>query len=342
AAALVLDQRNGTLEAQVAALPGGAGGHGVTAGNDVAPGAAPGARRGSSVDQSALEFPNGCGGFADDGREYVTVIRGGVLPPMPWLNVVANPDFGFTATEAGGGYAWSQNSQRNPITPWANDPVSDPPQEVLYVRDDEDGRLFTATAPPRCGDDGEYVARHGQGYSRFQHAEHAIELDLLQYVPVDDGLKISRLRLRNRSGRARRLSVTAFVQWALGPNGTRPAPFVATSLDDDTGALLATNAWRAEFGERVAFIDLLGRQQSHDGDRLGFLGCHGDLSTPVALRDGRPLAGRTGAGFDPCGALQASVELPAGGEDEIVLLLGDARDASAARELVRRYREADL
>src|SRR3546814_2780792 len=69
---------------------------------------------------------------------------------MPWLNVVANPDFGFTTTEAGGGYAWSQNSQRNPITPWANDPVSDPPQEVLYVRDEEDGRLFTATVLPRC------------------------------------------------------------------------------------------------------------------------------------------------------------------------------------------------
>src|SRR3546814_13146600 len=90
------------------------------------------------------------------------------------------------------------------------------------------------------------------------------------------------------------LSVTAFVQWALGPNGTRPAPFVATSLDGDTGALLATNAWLAEFGERVAFIDLRGRQASHDGDRLGFLGRHGDLSSPPALRHGPPLAGRTG------------------------------------------------
>src|SRR3546814_9819004 len=103
------------------------------------------------------------------------------------------------------------------------------------------------------------------------------------------------------SGRARRLSVTAFVQWALGPNGTRPAPFVATSLDGDTGALLATNAWRAEFGERVAFIDLRGRQTSHDGDRLGFLGRHGDLSAPAALSDGKPLAGRTGEGLDPYG-----------------------------------------
>ena len=341
AAAIVLDHRDGSFAAQVDALPAG-----MDRSDDAPPAprkyAATPANPSERAIEDSLEFFNGYGGFADDGREYVIVTRNGVPPPMPWLNVVANPDFGFTATEAGSGYAWSQNSQRNPITPWANDPVSDPPQEVLYVRDDEDGRLFTATALPRCGDDGEYVAHHGQGYSRFRHAEHGIELDLLQYVPVADGLKISRLRLRNRSGRARRLSVTAFVQWALGPNGTRPAPFVATSIDEDTGALFAGNAWRAEFGERVAFMDLRGRQQSHGGDRFEFLGRHGDLAAPAALLDGEPLSRRTGAGLDPCGTLQARIDLPAEGEEEIVLLLGDADGADAARRLVQRYREADL
>ncbi|HVI59123.1 MAG TPA: glycosyl transferase family 36 [Luteimonas sp.] len=344
AARIVLDQRNGALDAHVDALPDADTAFAIapaSARPDAAIASEEGAGQPFATD--GLAFFNGHGGFADDGREYVTVIRDGKLPPMPWLNVVANPEFGFTATESGGGYAWSANSQRNPLLPWANDPVSDPPQEVLYVRDQDDGRLFTATALPRCGDaDGEYVVHHGQGYSRFRHAEHGIELDLLQYVPVDDGLKISRLRLRNRSGRARRLSVTAFVRWALDANGTRPAPFIATGTDAETGALFASNAWRAEFGERVAFIDLRGRQQSHTGDRFGFLGRHGSLDEPAALRGGAPLSGRTGAGLDPCGALQATLELAADGEDEIVLLLGDADGEAAARALVRRYREADL
>ncbi len=340
AAAIVIDQRKGSLAAQVDALTVPATGAGMSATVVRAEPVPP--RREPAVETN-LEFFNGHGGFADDGREYVTVIRNGVLPPMPWANVVANPDFGFTTTEAGGGYAWSQNSQRNPITPWANDPVSDPPQEVLYVRDEEDGRLFTATALPHFADDGgEYVVRHGHGYTRFQHQAHGIGLDLLQYVPVADGVKVSRLRIRNLSGRARTLSVTAFVQWALGPNGTATTPFVDTKLDADTGALFASNRWRAEFGERVAFIDLRGRQRSHDGDRASFIGSHGDLAAPASLQNGEPLAGRTGAGLDPCGALQARVELPAGGEDEIVLLLGDADDADSARELLRRYRDADL
>jgi cyclic beta-1,2-glucan synthetase len=340
AARIVLDQRKGSIAAQVDAL--------APADDAFATAERPAPTRAAApescgVEPGALEFFNGHGGFADDGREYVTVLRDGRLPPMPWLNVVANPDFGFTATESGGGYAWSINSQRNPLLPWANDPVSEPPQEVLYVRDRDDGRVFTATALPRCGDaDGEYVVHHGQGYSRFRHREHGIELDLLQYVPVDDGLKISRLRLRNRSGRARRLSVTAFVRWALGANGTRPAPHVATRADAETGALLACNPWRAEFGERVAFVDLRGRQQSLGGDRREFLGRHGGLDDPAALRGDAPLSGRTGAGLDPCGALQTTLELPVDGEDEIVLLLGDASDEDAARALVRRYREADL
>ncbi|MFS8064250.1 MAG: GH36-type glycosyl hydrolase domain-containing protein, partial [Luteimonas sp.] len=220
--------------------------------------------------------------------------------------------------------------------------VSDPPQEVLYVRDDEDGSVWTATALPGCDPGGEYVARHGQGYSRFERHAHGIELELLQYVPVADGIKISRLRLRNQSGRTRWLSITAFVQWALGPNGSQPAPFIVTELDAETGALFAGNAWRAEFGKRTAFIDLRGQQASCTGDRTEFIGRHGTLQSPAALAHDAPLSGRVGAGMDPCGALQARIELAADSESEIVLLLGDAIDAEAARTLVRRYRDDDL
>ena len=365
AARIVLDQQHGSLAEQVDALsavdsaPSAASvpSHtGQARTRDISAGT--GSLDATSIDaagidaastEAGLEFFNGYGGFDDDGREFVTIVRDGRLPPAPWLNVIANPEFGFTVTEAGAGYAWALNSQKNPLTPWANDPVSDPPQEVLYVRDDEDGRVWTATALPACDDDpqGDYVVRHGQGYSRHQRHAHGIELDLLQYVPVADGIKISRLRLRNRSGRTRRLSITAFVQWALGPNGSQPAPFIVTGLDAATGALFAHNAWRADFGQRTAFIDLRGQQSSHTGDRTEFLGRHGALESPAALlqdmpMQSRPLSGRVGAGLDPCGALQTRIELPADAESEIVLLLGDAPDSNAAQALIERYREADL
>ena len=294
----------------------------------------------SPVDEATPEFFNGLGGFVGDGREYRIVLDGDACTPMPWINVVANPEFGFIATAEGGGYTWSGgNSQQNPLTPWPNDPVSDTPGEVIYLRDDDSGALWSATPSPIRVPGSRHVVTHGKGWSRFAHRAHDIEVELLQCVPVSDTIKLSRLRLRNRSGRRRSLSVTGYVRWALAPNGSNAAPWIVTERDGDTGALFARNRWRAEFGGRVAFIDMGGVQTACSGDRSAFLGRFGVPDAPAALQDGKPLDGRVGAGLDPCGALQTSVTLEADHEVELVFALGDAPSDDEARALVCRYRE---
>ncbi|HEV8584522.1 MAG TPA: glucoamylase family protein, partial [Methylomirabilota bacterium] len=289
-----------------------------------------------------LEFFNGLGGFAAEGREYVVRLDGARCTPAPWINVVANAAFGFQVSESGSGYTWSANSRENQLSAWSNDPVSDPAGEALYVRDDETGEVWTATALPIRQESGTYLARHGQGYSRFAHHSHGVGLELLQFVPNDDSIKISRLTLTNASGRRRRLSVTAYVEWVLGPSRSAAAPFVVTDIDPQTGALLARNPWSLDFGSRVAFADLGGRQTAWTADRTEFLGRHGTAAHPAALERDRRLSGRVGAGLDPCGALQASLDLAAGERAEIVFLLGQAPSHEAARELVLRYRACDL
>jgi cyclic beta-1,2-glucan synthetase len=288
-----------------------------------------------------LEFFNGLGGFAEDGREYVTVLGEGQWTPAPWINVVANHQFGFQVSESGAGYTWSSNSRENQLTPWSNDPIADPPGETLYVRDDETGTLWGPTLLPIREDACPYVARQGQGYARFEHTSNGITLDLLQFVPWDDPVKISRLRIENRSGRPRRLSVTAYAEWVLGVSRSANAPFIVTEVDD-TGALLARNPWNVDFGNRIAFADLGGRQTSWTCDRTEVLGRHGTPDHPAALERGDPLSGRTGAGLDPCAALQTAIELPAMGRVEVVFLLGEADTREQARALVVRYRTADL
>ena len=225
-----------------------------------------------------LEFFNGLGGFARNGQEYVTILGPGQSTPAPWINVIANPAFGFQTGAEGGGYTWSVNSRENQITPWSNDPVSDRPGEAFYLRDDDTGELWTPTALPIRDPAGTYVARHGRGYSRFEHVAHEIASDLLQYVPVDDSIKISRLVLTNRSSRVRRLSVTAYVEWVLGPSRSASLPFVSTEIDAATGAMFARNPWNASFGSRVAFADLCGAQTEWTGDRREFIGRNGTLA----------------------------------------------------------------
>ena len=288
-----------------------------------------------------LEFFNGIGGFDRKGREYAIVLDAGRTTPAPWINVIANPAFGFQVSADGGGYTWAENSRENQLTPWSNDPVTDPCGEAFYVRDETSGDCWTATAQP-MRDEGSYVARHGFGYSRFEHEAHGVALALLQYVALADPVKISRLTLRNRSKVTRRLSVTAYVEWVLGTSRGASGPFIATEIDWPTGAMLARNPWSTAFSGRIAFVDLGGRQTAWTADRTEFLGRNGGPAAPAALDETASLSGITGAGLDPCAALQTIVEIGAGETIEVACFLGQCGSVDEARALVTRYREADL
>jgi cyclic beta-1,2-glucan synthetase len=288
-----------------------------------------------------LEFSNGLGGFAEHGREYVTILGPGQSTPAPWLNVIANASFGFQVSESGSGYTWSGNSRENQLTPWSNDPVSDPAGEAIYIRDDDSGESWGPTAQPIRLEESTYVARHGAGYSRFEHLHDGIGLNLVQFVPLDDALKVSVLTIENLSGRSRRLSVTAYAEWVLGTSRGDSSPRIVTALERETKAILARNPWNTEFGGRVAFLDLGGRQTAWTADRTEFIGRNSAPERPSGLERGYRLTGATGAGMDPCAALQTSFELANGARTQVLVLLGEAGGAAAAADLIRRGRAAD-
>jgi cyclic beta-1,2-glucan synthetase len=290
----------------------------------------------------ALEFFNGLGGFTPDGREYVTILDKGRRTPAPWINVIANAGFGFQVSESGSGFTWSTNSQENQLTPWSNDAVCDPSGETLYVRDEETGELWGPTALPIRDEEERYVCRHGTGYSRFEHASRGIVLELLQFVPLDDPVKISRLTLTNQSGRPRRLSVTAYVEWVLGVSRGGSKPFIITEIDGVTNAMFARNPWNRDVADRVAFADLGGAQTAWTGDRTEFLGRNGNAARPAALEPDARLTGLVGAALDPCGALQCTVDLHVDAHIDVIVVLGQAATREEAHELIVRYRTADL
>ncbi len=295
---------------------------------------------GGATPRLDLEFHNGLGGFDSGGTEYAVVLGEDQWSPAPWINVVANPDFGFCVSESGSGFSWSENSRENQLTPWSNDPVTDTPGEVLYVRDEESGAVWGATALP-IRDDNPYIARHGPGFSEFEHTAHGIALTLHQTVPLDGSVKVSRLRLRNLSGRRRRLSVTGYVEWVLGTTRSVPKMQIVTTRDEATGAVFARNPWNEEFGRRVAFADF-DTADALTADRTEFLGRHGRIDRPAALQGGAPrLSGRTGVGLDPCAAIQRQVTLAPGEEVEVRFLLGQGEDEAEARSLIERFRLVD-
>lgn len=289
-----------------------------------------------------LEVFNGLGGFANDGRAYVTVLRPGLVTPMPWINVISNPDFGFQVSTEGSGYTWAVNSRENQLTPWSNDPVTDRVGEAFYLRDEENGAVWSPTALPIRDALGTYVATHGRGFSKFEHSANEIDAELLQYVPLQGSIKISRLKLHNASNRTRHISVTAYVEWVLASNRGASLNYVTTALDDETGAIVARNPWSNDFSARVAFLDMGGLQSDWSGDRREFIGRNGSTAEPKALLRAAGLSKTFGAGLDPCGALRRRIVLRPGESVEAVSFLGQGANLEEARALIKQYRAADL
>lgn len=284
-----------------------------------------------------LSFFNGVGGFAHSGREYVSILGEGQWAPAPWSNVIANhPDFGFLATETGGGFTWAINSHENRLTPWSNDVVSDPPGEIIYLRDEDSGLTWTPTPLP-IREAAPYSIRHGQGYTVFEHASNGILQELLLFAPLDAPVKISLLRLRNRTDRKRRLSVTNYVDLVLGVDRQTSANHVVTDIEEQQGGIFARNSYNNEFADRIAFVSTSERRFTMTCDRKEFIGRNGSLASPAALKR-IGLSGRDGAGLDPCAAIQTQIELAPGEAREVVFLLGQTETIEQAREVNARFR----
>ena len=285
-----------------------------------------------------LLFFNGLGGFTPDGREYVITTAEGHQTPAPWVNVLANPLFGTVISESGSAYTWTENAHEFRLTPWSNDSVCDTSGEVFYLRDEERGHFWSPTPRPSRGAT-PYVTRHGFGYSVFEHTERGIRSELWVYVALDAAVKFSVLKVRNESGRSRKLTATGYVEWVLGDLRPKSAMHVITAIDQKSGALFARNPYNTEFNGRTAFFDVDDRMRSVTCDRTEFIGRNGTLSAPAAMTRTR-LSGRVGAAFDPCAAIQVSFDLAPGQEREIIFKLGVGRDRDNAEHLVNRFRGA--
>ena len=279
---------------------------------------------------SDLLMDNGFGGFSRDGREYIIHLQPGQHTPRPWVNVVANPQFGFLVSEAGSGCTWAENSGENRLTPWRNDPVTDMPGEAIYLRDEETGLVWSPTPMP-AGASTVHVIHHGAGYSVFESQSHGLNQNLRLFAAPSEPVKIAHLRLQNLWDQPRRITVTYYAEWVLGTTRDTYQAHIMPEFDPDRHALLASNRFNSEFGERVAFLAASKKPHGVTADRTEFLGRMSSMQAPAAL--GRiGLASAVNAGVDPCAAIQLHVDLAPGAVEDVFFLFGEGatRDESLA------------
>ena len=279
------------------------------------------------------------GHFIPEGGEFR--FEAGVFqrPARPWVNVLANPDFGAHISEAGGGYSWALNSRLNQLTPWSNDPLADPPGEWFLLQDLKTREVWSVSASAWGDATATYRVAHGQGYTTVSHRRGDLEVSALWCVDAQSAVKQVGIKLVNRGQRTQRLRVIGIAEWIMGGNrgdrgSTDTGSFTQRLPGGDAGrrvtALTCTQRDRAAgFGEGTAFFALTtdgGDAPDTSCDRREFFDARGRLVVPDTFGQ------RTGIGLDPCAALATRVELGAGETAETVFLLGFGANREQARQ----------
>lgn len=295
----------------------------------------------TSLFDSKLDFYNGLGGFTASGSEYIIHLKKNACTPAPWINVIANSEFGFHVSETGAGSTWSMNSRENQLTPWSNDPISDPTGECFYIYDQDRRELWSPTMAPIRVENADYLIAHGQGYSRFELRHGGIHSILTQFVAANSPVKISKLVLRNESNAIRNLTITSYVEWVLGFSRTVTSTHLVTEYDEKSRSLVSFNPWNQEFGSRFAFATFVGGNDSWTGNRTEFIGRNGNMIRPQGLRNG-DLKGSVGAGMDACAALKKNITIAPNSEVTITFLLGQTENLLKAQELIEEISKKNV
>ena len=287
-----------------------------------------------------LLFFNGMGGFTQDGKEYKIIINKQQTTPLPWVNVIANPVFGSVVSENGSAYTWAINAHAFRITPWSNDPVSDAGGEAFYLRDEETGYFWCPTPFPKKGNT-PYIVTHGFGYSIFEHTEDGIYSEMSVFVDKDLPVKFIVLKLKNESGRERKLSAMGFLEIILGDLRSKTNTHVFSEQDPNTGALFFRNRYNSAFSDRVSYFKVEGGYNfSYTADRSEFIGRNRKLDDPQALYR-KKLSGRTREAMDPCAALHVRFDLLSGAEKEIIFQIGSEKNAGETSALLHKFINRD-
>lgn len=288
-----------------------------------------------------LLFFNGIGGFTPDGKEYAIFYEKGKINSAPWINVIANKNFGCLTSATGLGMTWNSNSQANRLTSWSNDSTLNPISDICYIRDDESGKFWTVAASPILEND-PYRARHGHGYTVYEHNSHAIEQEMTVFVPLDDAhtpVRIQILKLTNRSSSKRKLSVFSYAELTLGQEREESQRYIETSWNHEANALMAVNHYNSpEFADQVAFMTCFPQPNSYTGSRKDFIGRNQNVTTPDALKRTK-LSQRVGVAMDPCFALQTTVELYSQESKDIIIVFGECVHIAKAKEICNSYKD---
>jgi len=292
-------------------------------------------------------FKTKYGYFDKNGKEFVITNH---QTPRPWTNLLTNGDFGAIVSQTGSGYSWKGNAQLNRITRWEQDLIKDEWGKYLYIRDDSNGKFWSAGWKPVCAKPDFYEVRHGIGYTQISSRNYGIQSDLLMFIANDAPVELWKVTLTNKTKKRRTLSLYSYMEWNLGaaPDWHREFHkcFLNTEYDSKTGTIFGTKRlwevpspnghWNRDW-EYVAFHTSSVKPSSFDCDKESFMGMYQNLQSPKSVIEGK-LKKQSGNSLDAIGSLQVKCSLKPNETKEIIFLLGATEKKDEAKKIIKKYK----
>jgi len=286
------------------------------------------------LNKTELLYDNEFGGFSLDGKEYLIFKNKDNKLPSVWCNILANNFFGSLITDNLGGYTWYRNSRLNRLTAWNNNPVLDLPSEIIYIKDKDNGKIWTLNTGVRPNNNYYYIT-HGFGYSKFKNINDNFLQELNFFVPNDESLKVINFRIKNIINEERRIKLLYYIKPVMGEdeyltNGN-------LKLEKEGNIIFIKNVLADEdFKERTMYVSGNVDIGSFTGEKESFFG-DGDIAEPDALY--KRLNNNSGLGKNSCVGIELNLDFAKFEDKYFSLVMGEESNKEKIKEIVNKYNE---
>ncbi|MBR2289816.1 MAG: hypothetical protein IJ867_04275 [Clostridia bacterium] len=268
-----------------------------------------------------LLFDNGYGGFSEDRKEFKFCVNREKPLPTIWANVISNKGFGLITTENMQDLVWSKNSRLNRITAWNNDTVLNIPSQIIYLRDEENNKAWTLNSNILPNSNYYYVT-YGFGYSKYKNVYDGILQQTDIFVPNEEKVAITKIRLKNTSDSLKRLKILVYLKTVLGEDENMSLG--NCYFEKEGNMILMKNMLAPQEFNKISYISANQEIEGFTKSKKIFFG-NGNVSLPDSLFVDNF---ETCSGIGDCLALAFEIELKEYEEQYLILKLGQENSLS--------------
>lgn len=277
-------------------------------------------------------------GYFDNKRREYVIDR--IDLPVSWTNYIGLKDMYGVFNHTAGGYLLYKSSEYHRITRFRPNGVPmDGPGHYVYLRDDETGDYWSVSWQPVGKPKEHYSCRHGLSYIKYHCDYSGIDAQQTLFIAVDDPVEIWDVRLRNDSGKRRKLSVFTYLEFsfhhvAMDNQNFQMSLYAAGSRYED--GIIEHDLYYEENGYQFFTSDFT--PDGFDCLRDTFIGPYRTERNPLVVETGI-CGGSFQKGGNHCGCLKKSLTLGPGEEVRLIFLLGEG-GLEEGRRMRQKYTAA--